>query len=163
MFNYRLGIRSTYSTEQVRTKLLTILGVQNLTEVPQRWPALEISVRYETEITYPPGREMYIEELGAMATTQVYYSVDNKIKDDDEFIRAEAVMFVSVAELVERVDATAVFSFESGLVIMRRVNAVMHLSERWPWEVPDVLARLQVTPVYHKELESMVAIPPPPG
>ena len=160
MFGYSLGLSSGRTTWEVETELLGILGVRDLSEVPERWPAMTVSVE-DREGMYQPGQEMYAEELGTEVTTEICYSIDNKT-DWDEAARADVAMCVSAARLVDSIDATAVFFFQSDRVIMRRVGDVLYLSGEWEllWRNPDVLSRLPGTPVFSGDLDSMA---PPQG
>ncbi|MDR1264616.1 MAG: hypothetical protein LBK42_03365 [Propionibacteriaceae bacterium] len=155
MFNYPLGLSSARTTPEVKTELLGLLGLRHLSEAPVRWPALwSISV-YNSEGMGESTQEMYTEELGVQATTQVVYAVDYKI-DDDEIERARVAMLVSAAQLVDRVDAVAVFPFEAGTVIMRRVDGVLYLREDWRVSVgPDAVARLPGEPVFRDDLGTL--------
>jgi hypothetical protein len=51
---------------------------------------------------------MYAADLGVSLTTEVYYSANYKI-GEDKFGRAMDATFLSAAQLVDRVDAVAVF------------------------------------------------------
>ncbi|MDR1265325.1 MAG: hypothetical protein LBK42_07115 [Propionibacteriaceae bacterium] len=158
MFGYLLDLNSARTTPEVKTELLSLLGLRHLSEVSVRWPAMTISVR-DREGLHALSLEICVEELGVPLTTRVYYSVDNKI-GDNEFGRAKDAMFASAAQLVNWADAVAVFSFESGSVIMRCLDGVLYLSEEWKtWRNPDVASQVPGEPVFRAELDSMT--PPP--
>ncbi|MDR1264613.1 MAG: hypothetical protein LBK42_03350 [Propionibacteriaceae bacterium] len=151
MFNYLLGLSSARTTSEVKTELLGLLGLRHLSEAPVKWPALMIYVD-DSESLSKPTQEMYTEELGVPVTTEVIYALNHKI-DDDEIERARIAMLVSAAQLVDRVDAVAVFPFDRGQVIMRRVDGVLYLREEWRvLRGPDVMARLPGEPVFRDDL-----------
>jgi hypothetical protein len=44
MFDYSLGLNSTLTTLEVKTELLSLLGLRHLSEVSAKWPAMTVSV-----------------------------------------------------------------------------------------------------------------------
>ncbi|MDR1264615.1 MAG: hypothetical protein LBK42_03360 [Propionibacteriaceae bacterium] len=152
MFNYPLGLNSTKTTPEVKTELLGLLGLRHLSEAPVRWPALwGISV-YDGESRDEATKKMYTKEFGAPATTAVNYALNYKV-DEGDIEQAEFTMLVSAAQLAERMDASAVLFFETGPVVMRRVDGVLYLSEKWRvLRGTDVVSRLPGEPVFRDDL-----------
>jgi hypothetical protein len=151
MFNYELGLNSGRTTLEVKTELLSLLGLRHLSEVSAKWPAMTISVK-DSEGMYVPSQEMYAEEFGVPLTTEVFYAINNKI-GDDEFGQAQDALFVSAAQLADRLDALTVLFFQSDSVIMRRLGGVLYLSEEWKtWRNPDVASRIPGEPVFRDDL-----------
>ncbi|MDR1266110.1 MAG: hypothetical protein LBK42_11270 [Propionibacteriaceae bacterium] len=154
MFNYSLVLSSARTTPDVRAELLGLLGLRHLSEAPVRWPALMIYVDGGADM-YKPTQEMYAKELGAPLTTQVIYAANRKI-DGDEFYRAQDALFLSSAQLADRVDASAVLSVDTGTVIMRRVDGVLYLREDWRvLRGPDIVSRLPGEPVFRDDLGTL--------
>ncbi|MDR1264614.1 MAG: hypothetical protein LBK42_03355 [Propionibacteriaceae bacterium] len=150
MFNHSLGLSSAKTTPEVKAELLGLLGLRHLSEAPVRWPAMwGISVD-DGESLDKSTQKMYTKEFGAPATTEVFYSINFKV-DEGDIEQAASTMLVSAAQLADRMDASAVLFFETGPVIMRRVDGVLYLSEEW-WNDPDVVARLPGEPVFRDDL-----------
>ena len=155
MFGYSLGLSSRKTTKEVEGELLRLLGIRDLSEASKRWPAMW-NVRVADKSTWDhQSHEMWLEFLGHPATTVIWYTLDFKT-DWDQYQVAETVMAVSAAQLVERVDAVAVLSFQLDRVYMRRTGGTLYLIAGHfnPWENPDVLAKIPGPYEFRDDLEA---------
>ncbi len=158
MFNYKLGLNSSHTTPEVESELIDILDLSALSEASVCWPALTVSVD-DREGMYQPSFEMYSEELGAPVTSVVFFSTDNTAAESD-WEMAKNVMFQSALRLVERLDCSAVFFFQSDRVLMRRLKGQLYLSTltKW-WTRPEVASYVPGTAIFVDDLDSMVPAP----
>ena len=155
MFDYSLALSSSKATKEVEDELLRLLGIRDLSEASKRWPAFW-KVTVDDKSTWDQQtHEIWLEFLGHPGTTEIGYTLDLKT-DWDQYQVAETVMAVSVAQLVERVDAVAVLSFQLGRVYMRRAGGTLYLIAGHfnPWENPDVLAKIPGPYEFRDDLEA---------
>jgi len=157
MFSYPLGLSSQKTTKEVENELLRLLGIRDLSEASERWPAVWKITVDDGSALWPPRQEMWLEFLGRPATTEIGYMLDSKT-DWDQYQVAKDVMAVSAAQLVERVDAVAAaLLFEVDRVLMRRAGGMLYLvKEQFGlWESPDILAKIPGPYEFRDDLEAV--------
>ena len=156
MFGYSLGLSSRKTTKEVEGELLRLLGIRDLSEASERWPAVwKITVK-DGSAMRPPRQEMWLEFLGCPATTEIGYTFDAKT-DWDAFEVAKDVMAISAAQLVERVDAVAAaLLFEVDDVLMRRAGGRLYLVNKdfSSWKNPAILAKIPGPYEFRDDLEA---------
>jgi len=156
MFSYPLALSSRKTTKEVEDELLRLLGIRDLSEASERWPALWKVTVDDGSTWDQQTHEMWLEFLGCPATTEIGYTFDAKT-DWDAYQVAKDVMAVSAAQLVERVDAVAAtLLFEIDKVLMRRAGGRLYLvKEQFGlWENPAILAKIPGPYEFRDDLEA---------
>jgi len=138
-FLYTLGLHTGYTTDEVLEELCRLLGVPQIEEVGNYWPALEIQM---VDSIHPCSREIFTETLGTVPTTVINYYLDIKT-DLEQGDRAHIVMAVSAVKLVCDMNALAFMMYERDKIIMRRTNGLLYLYEQTGrWRDPEIVAQL---------------------
>lgn len=139
MFDYVLAMTTEAGFDEIKSTLASFLGVQNLTEAPERHRGLSVDA---TRSFIPAQDAVYRRFLGMPATMSLYYSMNSR--DREQLLRSERLMAVSAARLVVETDALACMTFSVDSLIMRRTGGVLYLYESFgsTWREPGVISQI---------------------
>ncbi|NCT91842.1 hypothetical protein GXB85_12890 [Cellulomonas sp. APG4] len=134
-----MAVRAAASTAEVRSALVPLLAAPVNERGRIVVDALEVFV---SDVRHPVDHEIYLDLLGAPATSDIEWTIDYK-RGDPLYGEARARMAVTAAQLAVRLDAEVCLCHELDLAVMRRRAGVLELYSWFPeWSIPEVQAAL---------------------
>ncbi|MCL2090633.1 MAG: SitI3 family protein [Micrococcales bacterium] len=136
MFSYTLALRAESDLDGITSALVSILGIQDPSELPERYPGLFVDA---TETFIPAQEIVYKRFLGTPATARLHYSMNY-----GDWERLRIPVAASAARLVVETDALAFMTFSVDSLIMRRTDGVLYLYENSDntWREPEVISKI---------------------
>ncbi len=139
MFDYTLVLSTASTFDTITSTLATLLGVQDLSEVQERYPGFFVDA---DEASHPVQEIVYKRFLGTSAAASVRYSMN--YHDRDQLWQFDRLMAVSATSLAVETDALAFMTFSVDSLIMRRTDGVLYLYENFgnTWREPEVISQI---------------------